>query len=52
VQTLFNGLAEKGETEISWNGLDNNNRTVANGLYFCKLKTKDRCETAKLIVLK
>ncbi|HOR30583.1 MAG TPA: FlgD immunoglobulin-like domain containing protein, partial [Candidatus Syntrophosphaera thermopropionivorans] len=48
VKTIFNGYAEKGETEISWNGLDSNNRKVANGLYFCKLKTKDRCETAKL----
>jgi len=52
VTTLYNGNIEKGETKISWNGLDSNNRKVANGLYIGQLRTKERCEKVKLIVLK
>jgi flagellar hook assembly protein FlgD len=52
VTTLYNGNIEKGETKISWNGLDSNNRKVANGLYIGQLRTKEKCEKVKLIVLK
>ncbi len=52
VKTLFNGWAEKGKKEITWNGLDNNQRKVANGLYFYRLQIIDKTETGKILLMK
>ncbi len=42
----------KGETKVEWDGLDENGRRVANGVYFCRVSTPDkRSITKKLIKL-
>jgi len=50
VSVLKHRSAQPGEYAISWNGRDNRNQPLANGLYF--LKSIDSVKTTKLIILK
>jgi len=52
VKNLKNDLANPGQYKITWNGLDDRNRKVSAGVYFCRLKTETCGETKKLIMLK
>ncbi len=52
VKTITNGHLEKGYYRVSWNGLDNNNRAVNNGIYFFRLTTDNENVTRKLILTK
>ena len=37
---------------ISWNGIDKNNKEVANGVYFCRLKTEEETLTDRFVFIK
>jgi len=46
VKQLANEYQESGEHSLSWNGRDESERTVSEGLYFCKLSFNGRKEVA------
>ncbi|HPR17615.1 MAG TPA: T9SS type A sorting domain-containing protein [Candidatus Cloacimonadota bacterium] len=53
VKQLVNERMSAGERSIVWNGTDDNNRSVASGIYFYKMKADGRyTETRKMILLK
>ncbi|MCX7785522.1 MAG: choice-of-anchor J domain-containing protein [candidate division WOR-3 bacterium] len=49
VKTLVNTHLVKGIYNYTWNGTDENNRKVAEGIYFYTLKTADKKYTKKLV---
>jgi hypothetical protein len=53
VKTLVNEIKQPGVIhEIRWNGRSNAGDTVASGVYFYKLVTKDFSKTRKMVLLK
>jgi len=52
VKTLVNGIVDEGSHSVSWNGRDNNNRPVASGVYFFKMKAGKYTNTKKMIMMK
>jgi hypothetical protein len=52
VKSIANGHAEQGYYKVTWNGLDNDNRAVNNGIYFFRLKMDNENVTRKLILTK
>ena len=52
VKTLVNESRNAGVHFTAWNGMDNNNRKVASGLYFYKLDASDYTSVKKMIMLK
>jgi hypothetical protein len=52
IRTLYDGYLEAGNKIIKWNGLDNNNKKVTSGVYFCNLQTEDCNITKKMLMLK
>jgi|GEM_PF-4291198 len=50
VKTLVNAPLEQGMHNYIWNGKDENNRKVAEGVYFYTLKTDDYSQTKKLVL--
>jgi YVTN family beta-propeller protein len=51
VRLLDSGL-ERGEHTISWNGRDSSGREVRSGVYFVDIKTGERSESRKVVVLR
>ncbi|MEO0072093.1 MAG: kelch repeat-containing protein [candidate division WOR-3 bacterium] len=49
VRTLVSGYQGAGEYNIFWNGRDDANREVSEGIYFYKLETTGYAQTRKLI---
>lgn len=52
VKTYELPAAEKGLNNISWNGKDNNGQSVANGVYFFRLKSGSFTSTKKMVMMK
>lgn len=52
VKTLFDGKSLKGNQRLVWNGMDDNSKHVASGVYFYKLVTPDKSITKKMILMK
>lgn len=52
VKTIFNGTKNTGKHSFNWNGLNENNQKVANGMYFYKLSTQQGMEIKKAILIK
>jgi len=52
VKQLSNAMLTKGTHVLNWNGLDENNRAVKNGIYFCKLHSAKGTQTMKLVLMK
>ncbi len=52
VKTLVNEDQSAGYHSVVWNGKDNNNRNVASGVYFYKMKSVGYNKTAKMILMK
>ena len=50
VKTLINAQKEAGIHNVIWDGLDENNRPVANGVYFYRLQGKTDDITRKLVI--
>ncbi|MCK4654582.1 MAG: T9SS type A sorting domain-containing protein [Candidatus Cloacimonetes bacterium] len=52
VKTLVNIKLEAGNYSTTWNGKDKNERPVASGIYFYKLKKGNETYTRKMLLLK
>ena len=49
VKTLVNGQFNKGRYNLTWNGRDEQNRAVAEGIYFYTLETPNQKFTKKMV---
>ncbi|MCP4144481.1 MAG: T9SS type A sorting domain-containing protein [bacterium] len=52
VKNITSGYFDSGEHHFEWDGLDNNGRKVASGLFICRLKGNGYIETQRLILIK
>jgi len=52
VKTVFQGELDQGHHMLTWYGEDNSGESVASGVYFYRLKTKDFAESKKMMLLK
>ncbi|RKY57265.1 MAG: hypothetical protein DRP96_10220, partial [Candidatus Neomarinimicrobiota bacterium] len=52
VKTLVNTSQNAGVYKIQWNGLDNQNRMVANGIYIYRIVSNDFVKSKKMVFLK
>jgi flagellar hook assembly protein FlgD len=50
VKTLVNELKDRGTYNVLWNGKDENNYQIADGIYFYTLKTENYYQTKKLVL--
>jgi hypothetical protein len=51
VKTLINRLAEVGSHETTWEGRNSVGTKVAPGVYLCRMVTRDRTQTRKLVLI-
>jgi flagellar hook assembly protein FlgD len=52
VKELVNVHQSKGWREVVWNGRNSQGKTVASGVYFCKLQADQGSEIIRMILLK
>jgi len=52
VKALVNQEKNTGNYSLIWNGTDENNRKVGEGVYFCILKTNGKCLKQKILMIK
>ncbi len=52
VKTLLNNQVDSGNHRVIWNGRNDNNQQLANGLYFCKIINEGNSITEKIILMK
>jgi len=52
VKTIFDGPALPGVNRVIWDGKDDNEHSVATGIYFYRLKTDRITDTKKMMLLK
>ena len=50
IKDIFYGHKGKGIISFFWNGRDNREFKISQGIYFCRLKTKNYCITQKVII--
>ncbi len=52
IKTLMEEEGEAGYHQVYWDGMDEKNNKVANGVYFCRLSAGDFDATRKLVLLR
>jgi len=53
VRTLLSGeKINEGEHNVTWDGRDDNNRTVGSGIYFYRLETPEKTVTKKMLIVR
>jgi len=52
VRTLVNQTFSKGQHQVVWDSLDDNQRTLTSGVYFYRYQTKDENVIRKMLLLK
>ena len=52
VKTLVNEMRDAGRYEVTWDGTNNFNSTVASGVYFYKMNTNEFEQTKKMVLLR
>jgi len=52
VKSLVSGEVSKGRYSIVWNGTDNHSNACSSGVYFYKLRTKNKTMVQKMLMLK
>jgi flagellar hook assembly protein FlgD len=52
VRTLINSELKAGKHNIVWNGLDNNGKPVASGVYFYRLSNGEQILSRKMMLMK
>jgi hypothetical protein len=51
VVSLIKGVRSPGVHSVTWNGADQDGRTVASGIYFCRLRTDHQVRTRRMVLL-
>jgi len=52
IRTLVDGEVEKGIHSIQWDGKNGESRRVPAGIYFCRMKSKDRTQSLKMVLFR
>ncbi len=52
VKTLVNKKQQKGEYEITWDGINNSGLKLSSGVYYCNIQDGGTKQTAKILFLK
>jgi hypothetical protein len=52
VNTLVNDVRDAGSYTEHWNGINNRGASVASGVYFYRMDTKDYSQTRKMVLLR
>jgi hypothetical protein len=52
VKTLFSEYQRAGIYSINWNGRDDKGRTLAQGVYFYRLKTEEFTNTKRMVLIR
>lgn len=52
VNTLVNGMREKGNHNVVWNGKDANGNQVSSGIYYYQLRSNNQTVTKKMVLMK
>jgi len=52
VRTLVEGVRDAASYSIAWDGRNDAGSTVASGIYFYKMETKDFSQTRKMVLLR
>ncbi|HNX00909.1 MAG TPA: FlgD immunoglobulin-like domain containing protein, partial [Candidatus Cloacimonadota bacterium] len=52
VKTLVHGFLSTGSHQYSWNGTNDNGKTVGSGVYFCTIKGDSFHSVHKMVMLK
>ncbi len=52
VKTLVSGNVAAGNHQVTWRGLDDNNKNVSSGIYFYRMKSGNYTSTKKMILMK
>ena len=52
VSTLHKGSLKAGNHQLQWHGKDHNNRNVASGIYFARIKTPNSNRSIKMMLMK
>ena len=52
VKNIYSGLQMQGDYIIKWDGKDNNEQFVTSGIYYVMIKSKNKTETAKILLIK
>jgi len=52
VKCLKDGFEKSSIHSVLWNGLDEKNRKVSAGIYFCRFETADYKATKKIILIR
>ena len=52
IKTLYSGIQNAGKQKISWKGLDQENKKVQTGIYFCVIKSGNKRRICKLTIIK
>jgi hypothetical protein len=52
VKSLVDEKKQANSYKIEWNGIDENNKQVASGIYFCRIQAGNKIETKKMMLIK
>ena len=52
VRTLVSRVASGGQQAVQWDGVDDRGVPVSSGVYLCRMVTRERVETTRLVLLK
>jgi hypothetical protein len=52
VRTLVDGFQRTDRYSIGWDGTDNRGRSVASGVYFCRINTEDFKQSRKMVLVR
>lgn len=52
VKSIFNGKTDAGMKTFEWNGTDNSNQSLSNGVYFVRLNGNNQVFTQKISIVK
>jgi len=52
VRTLLDRVVEAGRHQITWDGRDQDGRSVAPGVYFYKLESEQRSASERLVIIR
>jgi Zn-dependent metalloprotease len=52
VRSLLGGTLEAGEHNVRWDGTDDSGRSIAAGMYFCRLDAAGKTQSARMLLIR